>query len=67
MLFYSRLPWTLCKCYSRSIKERDWTREKNGIASAGSATGRGIVNAGTWTGKTISGGVKGLFTKKPAA
>jgi len=51
----------------RSIKEKDWTREKNGIASAGSATGRGIVKAGTWTGSTISGGVKSLFTKKPAA
>ncbi len=49
------------------MKEKDWTREKNGIASAGSATGRGIVKAGTWTGSTISGGVKSLFTKKPAA
>jgi len=51
----------------KSIKEKDWTREKNGVASAGSATGRGIVKAGTWTGSTISGGVKSLFTKKPAA
>jgi hypothetical protein len=44
----------------RSMKEHDWTREKNGIASAGTATKNGVVKAGS----AISGGVKSLFSKK---